>query len=329
MAGRALPKPWVGRGPAGRWCAVGRRAWSAPSRLVDVVVGRGRGRGRSLGAVVGAAAAGRPAPRRRAATADHRRPPAAASGRRYSEGVPPRWSRKNSTVRSQASSAAPGRRPAAGPPRRTSGRCRGTGGTATSLSSRRRWASISTRWSSLTNSSCSAKWPRKADRGRLEVDVLAAVEDAWSRPRSPAPGWRATSPTSAPIENPSTPIGPSTVSGIVAQRGRGGEDEVGGAVRVGRGEQRLGLVGRVGGAAVAVEVGRDGREPGVGQPVAHALEERREAPPAVQHEHARARAAGPRARRRTRCRSPGSKVPAAPVHPGRSGCASAAVPSPP
>ena len=37
----------------------------------------------------------------------------------------------------------------------------------------------------------------------------------------------------------------------------------------------------------AEQVGREGDEPGLGQPVAHALEERGEAPPGVEHEHAR------------------------------------------
>ena len=50
--------------------------------------------------------------------------------------------------------------------------------------------------------------------GRLEVDVLRAVEDAWWRPRSRAPGWPATSPTTPPIEKPSTPMGASVVRGM-------------------------------------------------------------------------------------------------------------------
>ena len=163
---------------------------------------------------------------------------------------------------------------------------------STSLSSRRRWASISTRWSSLTNSSCSAKWPRKAERDASK-SMSWCRRRAWWRPRSRAPGWPATSPTTPPIEKPSTPIGRVGGQRHVAQRGRGGQHEVGRAVRVGRGQQRLGLVRGVGGAAVTVEVGREGGEAGVGQPVAHALEERREAPPAVQHEHPGRRLAGP------------------------------------
>ena len=88
----------------------------------------------------------------------------------------------------------------------------------------------------------------------------------------------------APIGNPSVPTGGGWRACCAGRTGW--PAPVGHGVHVAVGQHRPGLVGVVGGAA-AEQVGREGHEALLGEAVAHALEERRQPPPRVQHQDPR------------------------------------------
>src|SRR5690606_34640739 len=127
--------------------------------------------------------------------------------------------------------------------------------------------------------------PEERRGGGRHVDVLRAVEhDGGAHQVGDAPG-QPQRPRGAHRE-PQGPHRGGRRGGHVVQGEQAGPHEVGHGVHVALGQHGPGLVGVVGGAA-AEQVGRQGHEPLLGEPVAQALEERREPPPRVQHQDPR------------------------------------------